>query len=127
MYGWTLSQKLSLRGFKWVEETSQFIEDFIKSYNDDSDNGYFLEVNVQYTKNLHNHHNDLPFFPERIKMEKVKKTEADFHDKEEYVIHIKSLKQALNHGLALKKVHRIIKFNQKAWLKPHIAMNTELR
>ena len=61
LYGWTLSQKLSLRGFKWVEETSQFIEDFIKSYNDDSDNGYFLEVNVQYTKNLHNHHNDLPF------------------------------------------------------------------
>ena len=55
-------------------------------------------------------------------MEKVKKIEADFHDKEEYVIHIKSLKQALNHELALKKVHRIIKFNQKAWLKPHIAI-----
>ena len=55
-------------------------------------------------------------------MEKVKKIEADFHDKEEYVIHIKSLKQALNHGLALKKVHRIIKFNQKAWLKTHIAI-----
>ena len=48
-------------------------------------------------------------------------------DKTEYVIHMKSLKQALNHGLILKKVHRAIKFNQKAWLKPYIDMNTKLR
>ena len=44
-----------------------------------------------------------------------------------YVVHIKALKQALNHGLILKKVHRVIQFNQKAWLKPYIDMNTELR
>ena len=44
-----------------------------------------------------------------------------------YVVHIKSLKQALNHGLKLKNIHRIIKFNQKAWLKPYIDMKTELR
>ena len=49
------------------------------------------------------------------------------HNKKKYVVHIKSLKQALNHGLKLKKVHRIIEFNQKAWLKPYIDMNTELR
>ena len=52
---------------------------------------------------------------------------CDLHNKKKYVVHIKSLKQALNHGLKLKRVHRIIEFNQKAWLKPYIDMNTELR
>ena len=52
---------------------------------------------------------------------------CDLHNKKKYVVHIKSLKQALNHGLKLKRVHRIIKFNQKAWLKPYIDMNMELR
>ena len=49
------------------------------------------------------------------------------YDKKEYAMHIKRLKQAINHGLVLKEVHRVIKFNQKIWLKPHIDMNTELR
>ena len=52
---------------------------------------------------------------------------CDLHNKKKYVVHIKSLKQALNDGLKLKSVHRIIEFSQKAWLKPHIDMNTELR
>ena len=56
----------------WVEETSQFNKDFIKSYNDDSDEGYFLEVDVQYPENLHNLHNGLKaFLPEKIKIQKV--------------------------------------------------------
>ena len=49
------------------------------------------------------------------------------YDKKEYVVHIRALKQALNHGLILKKVHRVIQFNQEAWLKPYIEMNTKLR
>ena len=57
----------------------------------------------------------------------VKKLVCNLHNKKKYVVHIKSLKQALNYGLKLKRVHRIIKFNQKAWLKPYIDMNTELR
>ena len=72
-------------------------------------------------------HSDLPFLPKRIKIDKCKKLVCDLHNKKKYVVHIKSLKQALNHGLKLKKVHRIIEFNQKAWLKPYIDMNTELR
>ena len=60
-------------------------------------------------------------------METVEKLVANLHDKTEYVIHMKNLKQALNHGLVLKKVHRIIKFNQNAWLKPYIDMNTDIR
>ena len=62
-----------------------------------------------------------------MKTEKVEKLVANLHDKNEYVIHIKNLKQALNHGSVLKKVHRIIKFNKKAWLKPHIEMSIDLR
>ena len=72
-------------------------------------------------------HSDLPSLPERKKIEKRNKLVCDFHEKKNYVIHIKALKQALNHGLKLKKVHRLIQFNQKAWLKPYINMNTELR
>ena len=62
-----------------------------------------------------------------MKIEKVEKLVANLHDKTEYVIHIRNLKQALNHRLILKKVHRVIKFNQNAWLKPCIDMNTGLR
>ena len=72
-------------------------------------------------------HSDLPFLPKRIKIDKCKKLVCDLHNEKKLVIHIKSLKQALNHGLKLKKIHRIIEFNQKAWLKPYIDMNTELR
>ena len=62
-----------------------------------------------------------------MKIDKCKKLVYDLRNKKKYVVHIKSLKQALNHGLKLKKVHRVIEFNQKAWLKPYIDMNTELR
>ena len=62
-----------------------------------------------------------------MKIEKVKKLVTNLDDKTEYVIHMRNLKQALNHGLILKKVHRILKFNQNVWLKPYIGMNTKLR
>ena len=94
------------------------------------DKGYFLNVDVQYPENLHIFHNDLPFLPEKMKIEKVEKPVANLHDKTEYVrnlIHINNLKQSLNHELLLKKLNRIIKFNQNGWLKPHIDINTELR
>ena len=60
-----------------------------------------------------------------MKIEKAKKLVTNLHDKTEYVIHIRNLKQALSHGLILKKVHRVVKFNQKVWLKPYIDMNTK--
>ena len=72
-------------------------------------------------------HSNLPFLPERKKIGKCNKLVCDFHDKKNYVVHINALKQTLNHGLILRKVHRVIQFNQKAWLKPYIDMNTELR
>ena len=62
-----------------------------------------------------------------MELGKVEKDVTNLHDKNEYVAHIINLKQALNHGLILKKAHRVIKFNQKAWLEPYIKMNTDLR
>ena len=72
-------------------------------------------------------HNDLPLLPERVNLEKVKKLAHNLHDKPEYIIHIRNLNQALNHRLVLKKVQRVIKFNQNAWLNRYIDMNTDLR
>ena len=72
-------------------------------------------------------HKDLPFLPERIKIDKCKKLVCNLYDKKNYVVHIRSLKQALNHWRILKKVHRVILFNQEAWLKSYIDINTELR
>ena len=77
-------------------------------YNENSHKRYFLEVDVQYLENLHNLHSDLPFFE---KIEKVEKLIGNLHDKEEYVMHIRNLKTALNHGLVLKNVRRVINFN----------------
>ena len=62
-----------------------------------------------------------------MKIEKVEKLAANVHNKIEYLIHIRNLKQALNHGLVLKKSHKVIKFNQNAWLKSYIDVNTDLR
>ena len=121
-----MSQKLLVNNFEWVKDTSQFNEDFIKNYNEESNDGYFLEVEVQYLEKLPELHNDLTFLSERMKIEKVEKLVANLDDKTEYVIHIINLKQALNHGLVLK-IPRMIKFNQNAWLKPYIDMNTNLR
>ena len=124
MYGWEMSQKLAVYGFEWVKNISQFNEDIIENYNEDSNKGYFLEVDVQYPeKKLNGLHNDLPFLPEILKIEKAEKLLANLHDKKEYVIHKGNLKQALNPKSVLEKVHRGIKFNQKAWLKPYINMN----
>ena len=72
-------------------------------------------------------HNDLPVLPERMKINKCTKLVCSTGNKENYVVHIRALKQALNHGLKLTKVHRIIQFDQEAWLKPYIDMNTKLR
>ena len=127
LYGWAMSKKLPVNNFKWVNDVTQINEDFIKNYNENSSKGYILEVDVKYPKKLHDLHSDLPFLPRRMKIDKCEKLVCSLHNKKKYVVHIKSLKQALNHGLKLKRVHRIIEFSQKAWLKPYIDMNTELR
>ena len=117
---------LPVSNFEWIEDTFQSDEDLIKNYNEEIDEGYFLELNVQYLEKLHEFHNYLPFSRERLKIGKIEKLVANLHDRTEYVIYIINLKEALNHELFLKKVHRVIKFNQNVWLKPYIDMNTGL-
>ena len=106
---------------------SKFNEGFIKNFVEDSGKSYILEVDVEYPKNVHDVHSDLPFLPKRMKINKCSKLVCNLYDKNNYVVNIRSLKQVLNHGLILKKIHRKIQFNQKAWLKEYIDMNTELR
>ena len=93
LYWCAMSQKLPVNNFEWKRDASQFIEDFIKNYNEESYEGYFLEVDVPYLEKLHELHNDLSFLPERLKFKKVEKLVANLHDKTEYVIHIKNLKK----------------------------------
>ena len=96
LYGWAMSQKLPVDGFKWVEEGDllKFNESFIKNYDENSDKGYILEVDVEYPKKLFNLHKDLPFLPKREKINKCKKLICSIEDKEKYVVHIRALKQA---------------------------------
>ena len=130
-----MSNKVPVNGFKWIDnnETAEpsakhvINEDFIKNYDENNDKGYIFEVDVKYPKKLHELHSDLPFLPERIEINKCKKLVCNLYSKTKYVAYTNTLKQALNHGLKLKKIHRFIEFNQEAWLKPYIDMNTELR
>ena len=103
LYGWAMSQKLPINGFKCVTGVSRLNERFIRNYNENSDLGYFLEVDVEYPKKLRCSHKDLPFLPERTKLEKAERLVCSIEDKGKYVIHIRALKQALNDGLILKK------------------------
>ena len=85
-----------------------------ENYDENSDEGYTLEVDKEYPKNLHTLHSDLPFLSERMKINKCTKLVCTVQDKENFVIHIRALKQALNHRLILKKVHGVIEFRQDA-------------
>ena len=109
-----MSQELPLNNFDWIKGTSQFSKDFMKNYKEEIDKGYFLEVDVQCPEKLHKIHSNLPFLPERMKIEKVEKLVANLYDNTEYVIQIRNLKQALNHEVNLIKVYKMIKFNQNA-------------
>ena len=73
LYRWAMSQNLHSCGFKWVGDISQFNEDFIKSYNEDNDEGYFFEVDVEYLEELHDIPFPIPFLVEKMKVEKVEK------------------------------------------------------
>ena len=85
-----------------MEELFEFEERFIKSYDKNSDKGYILEVDLKYQKNLFNLYKDLPFLAKRKKIEKCQKLVCSINEKEIYVVHIRALKQALNHRLILK-------------------------
>ena len=107
LYSWVMSKKLPVNGFKWIDnnETAEHVtnEEFIKNYNENDNKGYILEVEIKYPKRLHELHSDLPFLSERMKIDKCSKLVCNLFNKKKYVTHINSFKQALTHGLKLKK------------------------
>ena len=88
LYGQAISKKLPVNNYEWIKDTSQFHEDFIKNYNEESDEGYFFEVGVQYLEKLHELHSHLPFLLERMKIDKIEKLAANLHYKTVYIIQI---------------------------------------
>ena len=81
LYGWAMSQKLPVNNFKWKTNMSRFDTDFIKNYDEDSKEGYILKVDIEYPKDLHDLHSDLPFLPERMKINKCNKLVCNLFDK----------------------------------------------
>ena len=121
LYGRAMVQNLPTHGFKWKKG-----EDFTpKKIN--KLKGYLLEDDVEYPKGVHQNHNELPFLTERMKIGRAEKLVTNLKDKKGYVVHIKALNQALKNGLKLKKVHRVIEFQQSKWMKAYIMLNTRLR
>ncbi|XP_057310023.1 uncharacterized protein LOC130648021 [Hydractinia symbiolongicarpus] len=128
LYGWAMIQKLPTGKFKWVDDPNKFTTKLTSMLAEENgEKGYILEVDVRYPKELHDTHNDLPFMPERMEINGVEKLTPCLSDRKNYVIHIRALDQAFKHGLVLNKVHRVIAFEQSAWLKPYIDFNTDLR
>ena len=115
-------RKLSIDNFHWDSEIDKYRAEFIRNYDENSVMGYLLEVDIAYSENLHESNRYLPFLP--VRQDKLLTT---LEDKQNYIVTITTLKQALDHGLLLQKVHRVISFRQEAWLKPYIDKNTELR
>ena len=80
LYGWEMSEPLPVDGFDWIKDLSEIDGDFIKNYDKDIDKGYILEVYVKYPKNVNDLHSDLPFLPERTKVDKCNKLVCNLYD-----------------------------------------------
>jgi len=124
LYGWAMSQPLPVSNFEWMNENE--LENR-KEFSDQEGKGRILEVDLEYPKELHDLHNEYPLAPERVVVNKVEKLIPTFWDKKNYVLHHKNLKQYLEMGLKLSKIHRGISFHEAAWMKPYIELNTQLR
>ena len=122
LYGRAMSQPLPTGGFRWADIESNEISELATR----TDKGYILEVDVSYPKEFHNPLNGLPFMCERIEINGVEKLVPSLRDKKSYVIDIRALAQALKHGLIIDRIHRAIKFDQSAWMKPYIDFNTQV-
>ena len=126
LYGWAMMQYLPIGAFKWIDP-DEFTEESILKIEDDNNKGYIFEVDLDYPSELHDLHNDLPLAPQHMEIDKIVKLIPNLYDKQKYTLHYRNLKFYLQQGLKLKKIHRIIQFDQKQWMKPYIDLNTELR
>ncbi|CAH1646013.1 unnamed protein product [Spodoptera littoralis] len=123
LYGWAMSQSLPVGGFEWVDSNTDY------NVSDNSDFGYVLEVDLEYPDELHDLHSDFPLCPENICVGNTKESKLvpNLNNKNKYIIHYRNLKQCVEMGIKLIKVHRILKFKQSSWLKKYIDLNTSLR
>ena len=148
-YGHAMCQALPVGGFSFLpsEEVNSWDENKILSIPDDDDHGYFLEVDLIYPQELHELHDEYPLAPEHyltkvsdlseyqhkmreshnLKMGKHPKLCLTLFDKVKYKLHYRNLKQYLQLGLRIGKIHRILKFQQHPWLKSYIDLNTRIR
>ena len=98
LHAWAMCQKPPVKNFNCCKDLKYINQKFIKKYDEDSsEKRYILEVDVEYPKKLQDEHSDLPFLPEKFKINKQTKLTCNFFDKTRYVVHIKLLQQALNH------------------------------
>ena len=118
LYGWAMSKQLPTSGFKWMTDNEL---DYWQNLS------CFLEVDLEYPKDLHNLHNDYPLAPERIKILNVEKPIPNLNNKTNYVVHYEILKLYERLGLKIKKINKGIKFEESAWLEEYININTKLR
>ena len=125
LYGWAMTQKLPTGGFKWIDDDKPKVPKLLEKK--DTNNGFIFEVDLDYPSSLWDSHNDYPLAPEKIKIDKIDKLICSFLPKKHYVLHYRNLKQYLEEGMILKKVHRGIKFKQSPWMEPYIRKNTDLR
>ena len=125
LYGFAMSEPLPFKGFHWIDSTS---EEW-KEAAENAEEGYILEVDLEYPRECHDLHKDLPFCAELAIPPKSKQNKllATLHPKKNYLIHYRNLQQAIANGLKVTRVHRILAFQQKAWLKPYIEKNTNYR
>ena len=146
LYGWAMSHYLPTGGFKWLTE-KQINNLNLAKYQEDSNKGLILEVDLEYPGELHDLHNDYPLAAEKVKVSTnmlsnyckniagkykistglVHKLIPTLGKKEKYVLHYRNLQLYIDLGLKLTKVHRVLEFNQSAWLKQYIDFNTQKR
>ena len=120
-----MSQKLPTHGFKWIDVNKSRVIQLLEKK--DTNQGFIFEVDLDYPDTLRDSHNDYPLAPEKVKVDKIDKLVCSFKPKRHYVVHYKNLKQYLEEGMILKKVHRGIKFYQSPWMETYIRKNTDLR
>ena len=132
LYGWAMSQNLPTHGFKWMKNTTkEKIDEIMDKANSSMNNlgkkGFIFEVDLEYPEHLWDKHNDYPLAPEKINVNGVEKLICHFKPRKNYVIHYRTLRQCLELGMRITKVHRGISFYQSSWMEPYIRKNTELR
>ena len=123
-----MSQPLPTGGFHWIDlDESRVLKTIVNELHRRKDRGYLLEVDIRYPRELHDYHNDLSFMCSKMKINGVEKLVPNLYYKRKYIIQVKALAQALEHGLVLERIHRCIEFKQSAWMREYTDLNTRLR